>query len=185
MKGIILKAFCRFVRVNTPSTDQWQLDNLNSVLSEDSYFSSEIYDDTVFSSVFKAYLAVTHETPIEILRSFGRFLFAELVSYYGDLIANYTTPYQLLKNLDGIIHVEVKKVLSGAQPPQFLEVSSTSRCLKLEYRSDRSLCYLAEGLLEGAQNYFAQNFVFFQCECLDRGDLRCVFQIQFNCEGVS
>ena len=60
----------------------------------------------------------------------------------------------ILKGLDGVIHVEVKKMMSGSTPPQFVTLLDEDKRLQLEYRSDRGLCALAHGLMIGLNKKF-------------------------------
>ena len=91
-------------------------------------------------------------------------------------------PRQLLLAVHDIIHVEVKKLMEGATPPNLYydDVDGDPDKLIIHYESKRGLCMLMEGLLDGVAEHFGMEITYEQTSCTHRGDPRCTFEIQFQ-----
>lgn len=104
-------------------------------------------------------VALSKRTQIEIndlLLSFGRHLFGQFVKGYPAFFDGVTDVFTLLASVDDVIHVEVRKLYPDATLPSFeVEYRDESR-LVLRYRSPRHFEDLAQGLIEGAIDYFGK-----------------------------
>jgi hypothetical protein len=94
----------------------------------------------------------------DILRRFGESLFSQLVAAYPDLVGAPEDAFDLLTDLDGIIHVEVLKLYPDAELPTFETTRLDDRTLEVTYRSSRPFADLADGLIRGCCLHFGEAF---------------------------
>jgi hypothetical protein len=91
-----------------------------------------------------------------------------------------TSTRRFLLTLNDIIHPEVRKLYPGAHVPIFDFDSSAPDVLVVGYKSERKLCALAHGFVEGAADHYQEELSFVQAQCMHRGDGKCVFRIAFS-----
>jgi hypothetical protein len=115
-----------------------------------------------------------------LVRTFGEFMFGGFVRNYPSFFEAEQSPKELLKSVDGIIHVEVKKLFPKAILPTFNYEDPGDNQLVMIYRSERKLCALAEGLFNGAAKHFGTTIEQTQTKCLLNGDDHCRFELQFE-----
>ena len=87
--------------------------------------------------------------------------------------------------LNEIIHPEVLKLYPGAKVPVFDFDTSQPGTLVMGYRSDRELCALARGFVEGTADHYGEQVTFEELQCMHQGSERCVFKIRFASAGAS
>jgi hypothetical protein len=125
--------------------------------------------------------AKTLQKPSEaILRWFGRNAMPLLAEKYPSFFAGPNTTRRFLLSLNDIIHPEVRKLYPGAHVPIFDFDSSSPDVLVVGYKSERKLCALAHGFVEGAADHYREDLSFVQTQCMHRGDEKCVFRIHFT-----
>jgi len=91
-------------------------------------------------------------------------------------MASYSCPEEILFALDGIIHVEVRKLLEDANTTSF-DVKREGKDIIMEYQFDRKLCFFVEGLLEGLALSFQKKVKYTQTECTHKWHGNCIFNI--------
>ena len=148
-------------------------------------------DDGVFTTagnyadnrMLKLVSALSEHTGVaadSLVRTFGEFMFAGFVRTYPTFFQTDQTAKELLKSVDGIIHVEVKKLFPKASLPKFEYEDPSEDRLVMIYRSERKMCALAEGLFDGAAKHFRTKIEYRQSKCLLQGDDHCRFEIKFG-----
>lgn len=93
----------------------------------------------------------------DLVRTFGQYLFEYLLEKHPYFIEENSTAFQFLQNVDGYIHVEVRKLYPGAELPSFSCDTSLPGTLVMTYRSARPFADLAEGLIMGCIAHFGEN----------------------------
>jgi hypothetical protein len=93
---------------------------------------------------------------VDLLEAFGHYLFNRLAAGFPHLLSNITDPFDLLLNIEQLIHVEVKKLYPDARPPMFHGKLLDSGSLEMVYQSNRGMGALAIGLMKGCGDYFKQ-----------------------------
>lgn len=135
------------------------------------------------SDLFLLVTALSEKTSIpanDLIFEFGKFMFPALINGFPTFIKGFTEPLAFLKTVDGIIHVEVRKLFQDAVPPKLEVEEIDSRSAILHYRSERKLCRLMEGLLVGLASYFGQQIDFEHLQCMKNGAHECILKIQFS-----
>jgi len=87
---------------------------------------------------------------------FGEWLFPKLARNFEFAVKQHTDAFTFLSSLDGLIHVEVRKLYPQAELPQVPVTKLDERELVLEYRSKRPFADVAEGLLRGTLAWFGE-----------------------------
>ncbi len=155
MKGIIFNVFESFVSDNF-GEETWEVVLEESKVDTDVYVAPKTYDDSLFLKLLTTAVSLKNLKIEDAVRAFGKYTYPRLASHAPSLVAPYKTPLELLEALDGIIHVEVRKLMEGANPPKFNVTRINESELELEYISKRNLPVLVEGLIEGLAESFHQ-----------------------------
>lgn len=179
MKGEIFSIFEKFIAKNFgQATYEEALDLTASRLSTTKPFvGPEVYPDKDFMLLLESALSIIQLPLQKAVYLFGRFAFEPLAMTVPHLMKRYTCSVDLLRELDGLIHVEVKKVCSGTKPPRFELLELTDGRLELIYSSERRLYDLAEGLLAGMAEHFGEKM---DVEREVHSDGRCSFWLNFH-----
>jgi len=181
MKGVIFVMFEEFITAN------WGADTYEDILEECphvadvGFIGPKTYPDQWIVDLLTTACARLDVEAPDGLRAFGRFAFSGLTSRYPMFLEGVEHPRQLLLAVHDIIHVEVKKLMEGATPPDLFyeNIDGPKDRLTIHYESARGLCPLMEGLLEGAAEHFGVPIEQQQSACTHRGDKRCTFEIRF------
>ncbi|OCQ22147.1 hypothetical protein A7985_10180 [Pseudoalteromonas luteoviolacea] len=89
--------------------------------------------------------------------SFGQWLYPKLSNLLPSQFTQYPHPAHVLKQLDDLHHVELKKLYPDAQPPAFQYNVTGPYTAQLIYTSPRRLFDLVKGVLAGMSSYYAVN----------------------------
>ena len=177
MKGIVFNLLEEVVR-REHGEDAW--DSLLEAAGLDSaYTSLGSYADEELMKLVVAAASATNTRPDAVLRWFGRKAIPLLAEKYPVFFAGSKSARPFLLTLNEIIHPEVRKLYPGAVVPMFDFDASRPDSLLVGYRSERKLCALAQGFVEGAGDHYGEELAFEQLQCMHRGDEKCVFQIGF------
>ena len=92
----------------------------------------------------------------DLLFTYGVWLFKRLGARYPYLIEDTTSAFDLLRQLDQKIHVEIKKLYPESQPPRIITEDIDDQTMKMVYISHRKMGILAQGLIHGCASYFGE-----------------------------
>jgi hypothetical protein len=91
-----------------------------------------------------------------LVRAFGRYLFGRFAVLYPGLFAGVASAFDFLDRVDGVIHVEVRKLHPQASLPRFETRRTGHGGMEMIYRSQNPFADLAEGLIEGCGEHFGE-----------------------------
>jgi len=114
----------------------------------------------------------------DLIFEFGKFMFHVLADNYPVFLENISSPIGFLKNVNDIIHVEVKKLFEEANPPTVIVEEINQNQCKLFYKSERKLCKLLEGLLEGVADHFGQKVSYSHQKCMQDDNDECILDVK-------
>lgn len=178
MKGIV------FNLLNELIEEKFGLATWDSLLQstgQDGVFTAAgNYPDEKILALVAALSEKSGIPPGDLIRVFGEFMFSGFVKHYPSFFENDLSAKELLLSVDGIIHVEVKKLFPEANLPKFDYEDPAHDQLVMIYRSDRKMCALAEGLFDGAAKHFGEEITHKQTKCLLSGDDHCRFELSFG-----
>ena len=178
MKGIVFNLLSTIV-IREYGEDAWD-DMLTATGSSGAYTSLGSYPDDELAALVEAggaRLGIADAG--RVLRWFGRRAIPILAQRYPSFFTP-TSTRPFLLTINDIIHPEVRKIYPGAEVPIFDFDTSSDEVLVMGYRSQRRLCALAQGLAEGAADYYREVLLFEHTACMLDGAERCVFRLRFS-----
>lgn len=142
-------------------------DNISPEFADEVLVEANLENDGAFTSVGyypfselqKIMVVLVNKTgrPVnDLLYDYGKYLFTVLSAGHAGMMANRHSVLEILDCLDDDIHVQVRKLYPDADLPSFKVLERTPESIKMEYYSMHDLYALAEGLIDGAAAYFAQ-----------------------------
>lgn len=143
---------------------------------EGSYTSLGSYPDGDLSALVTALAELAQVGRSDVLVLAGREGFRHLAERHVELLDGLDSWRSVLDRLDGIIHPEVLKIYPEAEVPSFT-ANQHDEGVRLEYRSARRLCHLAEGLALGLGDWFGSTLTVEHVSCVHRGDDTCVLEV--------
>ena len=171
MKGIVMNILAEMVET------QLGLEEWNTVLDEADesgiYTSTAIYDDERLLNLVGILSQRNNIPASDLVFAFGQFMFPAFYKRYPQLIDGHANMLDFLESLDSVIHVEVVKLYPGAITPGFEPDRRSQDQLFLKYESDRNLCRLAEGLIDGAASHFGHDYTIAHEPCAHHGADHC------------
>ncbi len=180
MQGSIFTTFSDMI-IEKMGMEQWnELLEKTEPKSQGIYTSGEQYED---SELVNMVLVLSDKTAIEpekLIEDFGQYLFTSLYENCPTDVSSITTLREFLKEIDSVIHVEVKRLHPNAYLPQFSYEDGEGTDLIMYYSSKRKLCHASIGLIYGAAEHFNENITISHPECMHKGKDKCKLIIQFN-----
>jgi len=156
MKGIVFREFLEMVEETFGMDVADQIIEESDLPSGGAYTSVATYDhQEILTLVGKLHEQTQVPVP-DLVRAFGRHLFQRFVALYPGFFAGVPSAFAFLQRIDGIIHVEVRKLYPDAELPAFDCEPLGSDGLAMTYRSQRPFAELAEGLIQGCVEYFKE-----------------------------
>lgn len=90
----------------------------------------------------------------DFLKELGRYSFGKLRDRHPEFVTPFNHPKPFLKTVEGVIHVEVKKLIQGVSLPTFQYQDPAEDELIITYYSKRKLYPFMEGLINGVADHF-------------------------------
>ncbi len=176
MKGIMFNLLQEVV-VNERGEAAWD-DILSAARADGAYTSLGSYPDAELLRLLV--VASPERETSAAVRWFGRVAMPLLARRYPMFFRDHVSTQPFLMTLNRVIHTEVRKIYPGADAPDFEFVVESENQLVLGYQSKRRLCVLAEGLIEGAADYYAERVSIRQTQCMLEGHDRCLLECTFS-----
>ncbi len=96
-----------------------------------------------------------YDVPVDdLLRAFGRHSFPGLANSVTELMVGMDDPHSFLLQLESVIHTEVRKLDSEADPARFDATEVNESEILLHYQSPFGLFPLVEGFLDGISDWY-------------------------------
>lgn len=156
MKGVVFTEFLGFVgeRYGEDCVDDIII--ASGVPSGGAYTSVGTYDHKEMQSLVVALTSSTGLSATDLLRSFGQHLCMRFSQSHPNFFSRSPGLFDFLESVQEHIHVEVRKLYPDAELPSLHTTHRSDSLLLLDYQSCRPLAALAEGLILGAADYFAE-----------------------------
>ena len=180
MKGIIFNLVEEFVTTNWGEEKYEQILGKCPLQTKEPFVGPGTYPDAdLMTIVGKSAEALGVSVP-DALRAFGKFCFPKLAEKFPNFTNPYKHPKEFLKTIDSVIHVEVRKLMKGADTPKFVFQDSGPNRLIMEYESKRQLCPLVEGMFDGVGDFFKSPIQHNQTKCSLKSGTVCQFDLTFT-----
>lgn len=155
MKGIVFTEFQELVE------GAFGLEVADKVVSKGCPFqwgftSVGTYDHHILLEMVGQLSAETGAPAHELVHAFGKHLFQSFLRAYPGSFRNVSSTFELLNNVETVIHREVCKLYPDAELPHFYFHEAEPGCFKMEYRSSRPFAVLAGGLIEASIAHFGE-----------------------------
>ena len=171
MKGII------FNLVEDSVVDAHGLEAWDQILEkaglDGAYTTLGNYPDADFVALVSAGSSLFGIEPPDLTREIGRDALGRLAKRFPRFFTPHDSVRPFLLTLNDVIHPEVLKLHLDSTPPAFWFDELDRDHLVVHYRSQRRLCALAEGLIEGAAAYYGQEASVVQTQCMLDGADHC------------
>ena len=172
MHGVLLVAYRRFLadRFGAKLASDVFVRNKNVV-------ARQTYPDEAFAGLIDRAASLARREPDGLLREFG----ISLISTFHEMYPSYFPPEgakRFLLGLDTIAHARIKDLLPGSAPPKLDVTDMSGGRIKMVYHSDRKLCALLAGMLDGVGSHYQTPVRHYQESCVKNGAPQCVFMIE-------
>ncbi len=145
MKGIVFREFLEMVEESFGMNVADRIIQESELPSGGAYTSVATYDHREILTLVGKLHEQTQVPVPDLVRAFGRHLFHRFVALYPGFFVGVPSAFAFLQRIDGIIHVEVRKLYPDAELPAFDCEPLGSDRLAMIYRSQRPFVELAEG----------------------------------------
>lgn len=177
MKGIMFRLFEDSVR-RVHGDDRWD-DILDEAKIDGVYTTLGTYPDEQLGAVLSAAARVLDEPEGAVLRWIGRESASLLQERYPRLFTGHADTRSFLRSVEDTIHPHVRRQYRDAEPPLFQFEDLPDGTLEVVYSSERGMCALAEGLIEGCAPLFGEEATVVQPSCRTSGDPACTLHATF------
>tara|TARA_B110000238_G_C15959922_1_gene366937 strand:- start:21 stop:563 length:543 start_codon:yes stop_codon:yes gene_type:complete len=154
MKGIVFTEFLDLVE------NKFGLEIVDTIISQSKLPSEGVYTSIGtyrFSEMLSLLQNLSAHTNVSIdnlLLVYGEHFFSVIEQSYPDLLATYKNPIEMLSSIENHIHIEVRKIYSEAELPEFIVEEKTDNFLIMTYKSSRAMHHFGLGLMNKTFEYF-------------------------------
>lgn len=178
MHGIILRELKHFV-VDGYDQDAWNAVVEAAGIDRSLFVPVTTYPDEYVYEIVEAASELTGESPEDLQYEFGRYVVPSPVETYGVHADADWSGLELVENVEEYIHEALRaKNLSKFTPPGIdAERRGDDRVL-VTYSSDRMLCDLARGILQGVADHYEESWRIVEQRCMHDGDSECELLVE-------
>ncbi len=179
MKGMVFNIFSDLV-TDSFGWETWdQLIEQTQPESEAIYTSGDVYPDEELVAYVTALSKITGASAPELIRAFGKYMMHKFKGIHPEFLEGQTAK-SFLSSVHDVIHVEVKKLHPDSLLPTFEFEDPADDKLVMIYTSQRKLCPLAEGLIDGVAEVFDQPIEISHPQCMHDGAESCRLELRFG-----
>ena len=143
------------------------------------YSGDRSYPDSQFEALVREVATAAGVPRQELLHGFGRFaalhVFRRLYPAYYEEAGDTRT---FLLGVEHRIHALVRSSIPEARPPHLRVVPFGPRGAVVTYTSERRLCALLVGLVEGVAEHYGESVDVAHDQCMLRDDLGCAVFVE-------
>ena len=144
--------------------------------------ASRVYDDENLLAGVGAASKLAHFPVETMLREYGRyFLINGLTSHLCAYLLTQVHSGRELLLMMRKAHAQMRRIPDGLTPPvfEFEAIPTNSNGLMVVYNSNRQLCPVLCGAIEGAAERYGEKVQIVERSCMKRGATECRFEIYF------
>lgn len=173
MHGIILKGLKDFV------TDEYDQETWNQICESADvprklYVPVTDYPDEHLFALVEAAVELSGEDVPDLLQAFGQYVVPGLVQTYGVHVDETWTGLDLVENVEEYIHRALRSKSVGEFDPPGIDARRVDDgTVLVEYDSDRQLCDVAMGLVQGIGEYYDEPLDVDERACMHDGAPKC------------
>lgn len=172
MKGLVFREFIDLVETKFGDDVADEIIEAADLPSGGAYTSVGTYPHSEMVALVVELSKVTELSVDTLLEVFGHYLATEVFAKnYAGFFAETGTTIEMLKEVEGHIHIEVMKLYPDAELPSFIFVASKDNRHEFRYESSREMAALADGLIKGTAAVFKETVEVEYKPCVE-GDTR-------------
>ncbi|AGB30610.1 Heme NO binding domain-containing protein [Natrinema pellirubrum DSM 15624] len=177
MHGIILQTLQSFV-VDTYGEDAWLAIQNEADIEEKVYVPVTVYPDGDVYEIARTAGDLTDQSPRTILTQYGRWVVPALLETYDLHIDDDWEGLELIANIQRF-HTSLRtRDMTTLTTPRIRSERVDENRVRITYDSDRKLCDVARGAIQGVADRFDEDLVAEERTCMHEGDDACVFDIR-------
>lgn len=156
MKGIVFTEFLELVETKFGLEVVDQIIEAADLPSGGAYTTVGTYDHQELLGLVVALSEQTDVPVSNLVHAFGKHLFGQFVAAYPFMVEHIHSTAVFIENVEGLIHVEVRKLYPDALLPtvEFKRIDDNNA--EVRYRSERPFADLAIGLIEACAEHFGE-----------------------------
>ena len=178
MKGLVFNLL-EIAVSRSHGADAWD-DLVGAARLRGGYVSLGDYDEAELEALVGCAAKAWNQSREDVLRWFGRNAIPVLAELYPDLFADHDSARGFIGSMNEVVHADVRKRVPGAACPHLGVRETADGGLTVGYRSERGLCALAHGFIEGSAAYWCEAVEVDHPICVARGEDACEFQIRWT-----
>jgi hypothetical protein len=180
MKGIIFNIAELFIVTNHGEEVFDEIISSCNLLTTEPFVGPGTYADEDMLEIIRVSTEKLNVSADTLMQELGRFSFSQLYKRYPNFVTPYDDAKTFLMTVDGIIHVEVRKLYKGTQLPVFQYKDISENELLIIYFSKRKLYSFMGGLINGVADHFnvkisQENEIF-----VEDGNELCKYHLKFH-----
>lgn len=152
MKGVIFQ-IARAAIEEKLGAQTWE-DLLEAIGSDGVFAARADYPDEAIEALLEASGDALGPNRDARLVTMGQWMMPHLAGAYQSMVDQHKTLQSFLESIEGVIHVEVRRLYRDSQPPALETTHPEAGTMTMEYRSHRDMSALAEGFILGAAPLF-------------------------------
>lgn len=177
MHGIILRGLKQFV-VENYDHETWTLICEEAGVDRTLFVPVTEYPDEIVFDIVGAAAEISGEDPEDLLFAYGRFVVPTLVETYGVHVPGDWEGLDLVVNVERYIHEALRRKSTGDfEPPEIGAERLDDDRIVVTYGSDRGLCTVAKGILQGVADHYGETYEIEERRCMHEGDPECEIEV--------
>ncbi len=178
MKGIIFNLLEEFISKEFGDVVLEEI-YVESKLQDDvpPFLAPVSYSDDQILSMVVTLSEKTGESIPDLLHAIGKFSIPILAEKYSVFFENCKDFRKFMQTVNEIHFIEIKKLYDDARPPEIIFQDIDKDTFKIHYRSQRKLCDLAKGLIEGTAEIYETDIQYKKESCMNDGKDECIFEV--------
>ncbi|QCW03020.1 heme NO-binding domain-containing protein [Natrinema pallidum] len=177
MHGIILQTLQSFV-VDTYGEDAWLSIQEEADIEKRVYVPVTVYPDGDVYEIARTAGDLTDQSPRTILTQYGQWVVPALLETYDLHIDDDWEGLELIANIQQF-HTSLRtRDMTTLTTPRIRSERVDGNRVRITYDSDRKLCDVARGAIQGVSDRFDEDLVAEERTCMHEGDDACVFDIR-------
>ncbi|WP_226004081.1 heme NO-binding domain-containing protein [Natrinema salinisoli] len=179
MHGIILKTLQAFV-VDTYGEDAWLAVQEEADIEEKVYVPVTVYPDGDVYEIARTAGELTDQSPRTILTQYGEWVVPALLETYDLHIDDEWEGLELIANIQQF-HTSLRtRDMTTLTTPRIRSERIDENRVRITYDSDRKLCDVARGAIQGVAERFDEELIAEERTCMHEGAEECQFDIRRN-----
>ncbi|NUP07796.1 MAG: heme NO-binding domain-containing protein [Polyangiaceae bacterium] len=179
MHGMIFVELKRFV-VATLGSPAWNQIAARAGVGSRLLLPSETYPDEELVRLIEAASQLSGKPAAELVHAFGVALAPVLLTKYIAWVSPSWRTIDLLMQTESTMHRMVRMKAPGASPPELTIERIAPDEVRIRYGSQRKLCALARGLVQGLADHYGETVTISETSCMLRGGASCDISVRVD-----